>query len=556
MKKYINIIVIILLLSSINNSCTDRFDEINTSRRLVIRELVDINMMFTKVMVDAVLNYEDGFGQTGNYAGMSVSGANIPFQTGESNGIWNATYGNYATNLSDIIHICTIREKPEELINKKSIARIMKVWAFARCTDVYGDIPYFESCLPVEEAVTTPKYDLQKDIYADFFKELKEAVAEMDDSKPSFGDADIMFNGDLEKWKKFANSLRLRLALRVRYADEAMAKAQMADLNENNLITDSSDDAFVTNITDYPYHENDLYTDLVSRGATVIKGDVGKTFLDILKDNNDPRLPVFCDSVTAFFPNNPEYHYQKYRGRPLLSNTNTQAGYAYGLSTCSKWSDLHWVQIREYPLYRSSETYFILAEAALFNIKSGDAQAYFKKGIEIAMAEAKKMYDDAVPQLPKVVSLFMSGKSQSEVDAAVVRIISDKKIIQDSVDDFLANSSAVVLTGTSEQKLEQIMNQKLIAFFPQEQEAWSEQRRTGYPRILVENEYRRALPRRMPWPGNEQLTNFDQYSIALERIGGAGKDERSTNIWWLANPDPFKLHPSEVETRTAPWSTY
>lgn len=554
MKKYIKIIAVFSLVLLVGNSCTSEFDKMNTSRSLITQEVVDVNMMFTKVLADAVVNGENGFGQIGNYAGMSVSGANRPFQTGEDNGVWNAVYGNYARNLSDIVDICTKRDNAADLVNKKAIARIMRVWAFARCTDTYGDIPYFESCLPVEEAVRTPKYDLQKDIYTDFFKELKEAVAEMDDSKPTYGNADILYNGNIDKWKKFANSLRLRLALRVRYADAALATAQMSDLTEANLITSSGDDAFVSNVTDYPDHENDLYTDLVARKKTVVKAEVAKTFLDILNDNNDPRLHVFVDTVTANFPQVPDYVYKKYRGRPLLSGDIIESGYAYGNSTVSKWSDLFWVQIREFPLYRASETYFSLAEAALFNIKAGDAQAYYKKGVELAMADAKKMYNAAVPQLADVVALFNSGQPQTVIDTKLAQVIAEKEITQTQIDNFVGTAPVMTLTGTAEQKLEQIMNQKMIALFPQEHEGWAEQRRTGYPRILVETPYRNLLPRRMPWPGNEQLTNLVQYNIALENIGGEGKDERTTNVWWESN-STIKTAPGTVETRSAPWAS-
>jgi hypothetical protein len=558
MKNYIKVIVSILLVLVLSFSCTKDFEQMNTKRDLVIRELVDVNMIFTKVLVDAVVNGEGGLGGTGNWAGMSVSGASNPFITGENNGVWDATYGNSGRNLSDIVDICATRSNAAELVNKKSIARILKVWAFARCTDTYGDIPYFESCLPVEQAVTTPKYDLQKDIYADFFKELKEAVAEFDPSKQSFGSADVLYNGDIEKWTKFANSLRLRLALRIRYADPVLAASQMADLTEADLITSSDDNASISNIKDYPDHENYRYTDLVARKATVIKGDVAKTFLDILIDNNDPRLHVYADTVTALFPEIPDYVYKKWRGRPLLSGDSQQEGYAYGNSTVCKWSDLLWVQIQKFPLYKASETYFNLAEAALFNLKPGDAQAYYRTGVELAMADAKQLYDDAVPQLPSVVALFNSGKTQEEIDAALALVISQKEITQAQIDDFLTTAPVMTLTGSDENKLEQIINQKIIALFPQEHEGWCEQRRTGYPRILVgvdNSPLHGKMPRRMPWPGSEQLVNSAQYKIALERIGGAGKDERTTNIWWEANPDPYKVHPGTVETRNSPWGS-
>ncbi len=559
MKKYIKIITVFSLVLLFINSCTDDFDRMNTSRSLVIQELVDVNMLFTRVLAESIVNGESGLGTTGNWAGMSVSGANRPFATGEDNGVWGSTYGNVARNLSDIIDICTKRENAADLVNKKAIARIMKVWTFARCTDTYGDIPYFESCLPVEKAITTPKYDLQKDIYIDFFKELKEAVAEMDDSKPGFGDADILFHGNLTKWKKFANSLRLRLALRVRYADAAMATAQMSDLTEADLITARSEDASIYNITDYPEHENDRYTDLVARQATVEKAIVAKTFLDILKNNNDPRLHVFADTVSAWFPQTPGYEdvpYFGYRGRPLLSGENPQEGYAYGDNTVSKLSDIFWVQIQEFPLYKASETYFNLAEAAVFGIKSGNAQAYYKKGIEMAMAHTKELYENAVPQLPEVVSLFKAGQSQEQKDKYLTDLLAEKQLTQTQIEDFLNNEPVVNLSGSNEQQLEQIINQKIIALFPQEFEGWCEHRRTGYPRILVgvENSPLKGhMPRRMPWPGSEQLINGEQYQIALDRIGGAGKDDRNTTFWWEANPNPFKVHPETVETRTTPW---
>jgi hypothetical protein len=553
MKTHIKIITLFSLMLLLGNSCTDDFDQLNTSRSLITEDVADVDMMFTRVLATTIVESpEHGFGYFGIYAGYSPAGASVPFELSENNGVWNETYGNSGRNLSDIINICTKRENAPDLVNKKAIARIMRVWAFSRCTDVYGDIPYFEACLPVDEAITTPKYDKQQDIYADFFKELKEAVAEIDDSKPKYGNADILYKGNLTKWKKFANSLRLRLALRVRYADAAMATEQMADLTEADLITARADDAFIHNIDDYPNHQNTQYNDVLSRKNGVDKKAVGKTFLDILKDNNDPRLPVFVDTVKIVIDGVPPFGY---RGMPLLSGDEPTEGYAYSNFTVSQWSDLFWVKIQELPLYKASETYFNLAEAALFGLKSGDAQAYYKKGIELAMAHSKEMYEKAVPQLSEVVDLFKGGGGKA-TEAEIAAVIEEKKITQAEIDDFLASNPVVTLSGTPEQKLEQIINQKSIALFPMELQSWCEHRRTGYPRILVGVEtspLQGHMPRRMPWPTSEQNINGEQYQIALEAIGGEGKDARTTSFWWEANPDPYKQHPGTVETRTTPW---
>ncbi len=564
MKTYIKITGVLSLVLLMATSCTDDFEEMNTPKDLVTEEVVDMDMLFARVLSRAVIvNEESGFGTVGNWSGMSISGANRPFAQGESNAVWNRTYGDYGRNLSDIIHIASTREDSENLVNKKAVARILKVWAFAKATDTYGDIPYSESALPVEEAITTPKYDEQKDIYADFFKELREAVNEMDASKPKFTDSDFMYNGNLDKWKKFANSLRLRLALRVRYADEALAREQMADLDEADLITSNADNASMYNIDDYPGHENDRYRDLLARKATVIKPTVPKTFVDILKHNDDPRLQVYADTARAAYPQSPGYEhidYFGYRGRPLIAGDDIQASYAYCCSSTSQWSDLLYVQIQEQPLYKASETYYNLAEAALFGLKGSpdDAQDHFKKGLELALLHTKQMYENAVPQLPEVVTLFNTGDSEEEINAKIADVIADKEITQEDIDNFL-ETDAAVLNGTQEEKLEQIINQKMVAFFPMEHQAWVEKRRTGYPRIQVVGtnlEMDGRIPRRIIWPGSEQLINGNQYQIALARYGGAGSDKRTTRMWWDANPDPYKPHPEPVERIDLPWEDW
>ncbi len=93
--------------------------------------------------------------------------------------------------------------------------------------------------------VYSPKYDTQESIYKDLLKELREAAAQLDDNKDAYGSADILYGGNVAKWRKFANSLRLRLALRVRYVDPALAAQEMSDLNESNLITSAEDIAYI-----------------------------------------------------------------------------------------------------------------------------------------------------------------------------------------------------------------------------------------------------------------------------------------------------------------------
>ena len=122
-----------------------------------------------------------------------------------------------------------------------------------------GMFPIPSLAYPRNMAIYQPKYDTQESIYKDLFKELKEAAAQLDEGKESYGSADLIYGGDVAKWRKLANSLRLRLALRVRYVDANLAREQLSDLTEADLMTALEDDAYIQNNTDYPDHLNPRY---------------------------------------------------------------------------------------------------------------------------------------------------------------------------------------------------------------------------------------------------------------------------------------------------------
>ena len=129
---------------------------------------------------------------------MTVRQDNAPFVDDFDDGAWYTTYTSLTNNLAAIIR--KTADNPD-LVNKKAIARILKVWVFSQTTDIYGDIPYFEANKVPDEAITSPKYDTQQSIYEDFFKELKEAAAELDAGKESYGSADFYYGGDVANGK-------------------------------------------------------------------------------------------------------------------------------------------------------------------------------------------------------------------------------------------------------------------------------------------------------------------------------------------------------------------
>ena len=551
------------LVLSVTISCTDDYLALNSDKGLITEDLVQVNQIFTGVLNGAIVDGPDGFGTIGNYSGMSVSGANVPFVDIPSGGEWSSYYTNRGRNLSNIIYLCK-KQDEAKYVNKIAIARILKAHFTSIATDSYGDIPYSESFLPLDQVILSPKYDKQKDIYTDLFKELKEAAAQLDKTKPSadgYGNADILYKGNIDKWVKLANSIRLRLAMRVRYADRALAIANVSDLSESNLITSIADNAVINTAADLPENYNPLYnTQLNNNVATRRnygingKPDVPKTFLDILKNNNDPRLKVYADTAKAAFTGTARADFRRfgYRGRPLLGDCPGEQKNPYGLLTVSKWSDLLWVKIVEKPLFRSSETYFLLAEAAQFGLKgtAADAQTYYKKGLQLALEQSKGFYDLAAPQLPEVIKFFRA----TETDAQIAEEVAFHKITTPEITAFLTTPAAT-LTGTDEEKLEQIINQKMVSLFPDEYEAWAEYRRTGYPRILVGDDQQTLkgqIPRRMGYPTEEATLNGANYQVAVDALGGV--NTRKARVWWDAKtPIPIYPHPETVETRAKAW---
>jgi hypothetical protein len=555
-------ISLVLLTILMVNACTDDFKEMNTNPTLLSEELVTPEFLLSGVQYEASAaagaNASIGASDAGNHAGMSVRGDNAPFVDHFDDGAWYANYTWLSNNLAAIIR--KTKDDPE-LVNKKAIARIMKVWVNSQTTDIYGDMPYFEANKSPEESISSPKYDTQEEIYRDFFKELKEATAELDAGKESFGDADLYYGGDVAKWRKFANSLRLRLALRVRYVDAQLATENLNGLQEADLITSRSDDAVIFTADDIEAHRNAGWnrikngTDPADRQQYVAHQLVGKALLDALvgtsspSDPLDPRTKVIADSATLDGTKlNPPHAPFGYRAQPLLGNVPVENKYPYGSGSTSLFSLFWYVPVIEQPILRSSEVYFALAEAALFNLRAGDASAYFKKGIEASVMEVKSLYDNGKARMPELLELVYGPAFDVE------SFMDYKEMKQSEIDAFLA-SPATVLTGSNEEKLEQIINQKMIALYPNELEGWSEWRRTGYPRVLVAANEQSTLhgvsPRRKHYPNNEGLINSANYKAALDRMGGT--DDLLKRVWWDANPNAPHAAVGTVESRATPW---
>lgn len=382
-----------------------------------------------------------------------------------------------------------------------AIATVVKVFGMSRITDMYGPIVYskFGTGLQVE-------FDSQEDVYRQFFAELDNAISILSISDGSIlEEYDHVYQGDVKKWAKFANTLRLRLAMRVSNVDEALGRqeAEAAINGTAGMIENVSDNAYL--------HQG---SSLVFRNPL---WEVSESFNDMrmsatmdcyLNGYQDPRLQAYFRPAT----NNGEYHGVRNGVNNISKNSyqNVSSGINYDENDDMKWLE-------------SSETNFLLAEAALrWGIGSKSAKDYYEEGIRQSFAAVGASgADDYIAdaeKLPQTSWKNPSNNRNTNVTTSQVTIAWDD-------------------AATTEKKLERIMVQKWIALFPDGQEAWSEIRRTGYPTIVTIESNQSGgevangeVISRLKFPQSEYSDNSKNTKAAVDLLGG--RDIAGTRLWW------------------------
>lgn len=476
-------------------SCTDDFDELNTNPKLVTDEIIKPGLMLTYVLKNSSFEIMNQ-GRVGEYSGYTSRGDSGQPLTFGNFGSFNG-YTDHIVNLAAIIRL-TQDEPTQSHMN--AIARIWKVWVFHRMTDAYGDIPYSEVAQSVDKVIISPAYDTQESIYTDLLNELKEAAAQLNSGtdQESFGAADVVYGGDADSWKRFANSLRLRLAIRVRYADASLAQTHISEVLGSDLITSNSQSAVVTSEGEGAVdlsNTNPLYQNFVNGNAGAGNATVvGITLTENLLSTDDPRMPVYLK------PNiNDEYI-----GRAINMDPDEKEAY----TEVARMDDAFIQAEFDFNAMLAAEVSFLRAEAALAGLSSENANDLFKEGIQLSM-------------------------EQYGVDTG-------------DITTFLA-SAAGSLAGTEEEKLEQIIVQKYLALFGDSYEAWTEHRRTGYPRQWIGSlsalDTDNAMPRRSAYPLGEYNLNGENVKVAASRL--VGGDLLTSRVWWDAKAGvPFD-HPKQ-----------
>lgn len=391
---------------------------------------------------------------------------------------WAGFYGDALEDFQKIIEQGDSLARP----NWTAIGTIMQQWTFQIVTDTWGDVPYSEALLG--SANTTPKYDAQKDIYYGMMAKLATASSIVQPGGVSFGGEDAIYAGDMVEWRKFSNSLRLRMAMRISNVDPTKAKTEFlaALAAPGGVFTSNADNAALHYSGSVPsdnpiyavFHEGQRYDQVIS-----------KTMVDSLARLNDPRLPVYADPA----PNG-------------CAGGGVYCGYPNGTVTASDFQALSPIgaAFKENPAAPSymmtlSEVLFLKAEAAAKGWIAGSAATYYQEGIRASMEQY--------------------GIANAAIDA------------------YLAQPSVAYLG------LRSIYMQKWIALYgngPEQFASWRRETVNGgqhAPYLTpAPNATPSVIPYRVYYPASEQSTNSDNWAAAVAANGGGTLIDK--RVWWAS----------------------
>ncbi|MDT0675459.1 RagB/SusD family nutrient uptake outer membrane protein [Autumnicola musiva] len=402
----------------------------------------------------------------------------------------------------------------EELPQVYAVATIVKIEALHRITDMYGPLPY----LNFGSGALQNDYDSQQEIYYSFFDELNEAIEILTNFNIGSPDAtvlddyDYIYNGNVEQWIRFGNSLKLRLAIRIVDVDpsKAQTEAESAISHPMGVMTSASDIAALNRGDDFNYN-HPLY--IISHNFDDVR--MGAEMESYLEGYNDPRIAQYFD------PNQDG----EYIGIRNGININSKSDYADGPFSnlnISANADIIWMN--------PAEVYFLRAEGNLrgWNM-GGEARDLYEEGIRIsfnisgASGNVEAYLSDGTSQPIGYTDPVSNGNSVG----ASSDLVSDITIQWDDMASF-------------EKNLERIITQKWIAIYPDGQEAWSEFRRTGYPHVfpVVINNSGGLIStseqiRRLPFPSQEYQNNSAGVNVGVSLLRGA--DNGGTRLWWDVN---------------------
>lgn len=509
-------IFILFLSSMVFISCTKNYEKINTDKSS-ISDIgpAELPFLFSKAIASVPWNdqtaqnlYADQYAQYFACIASYFPTDRLVMDMGWLASAFDPIYTEIVPQLQSIF------EATDSSSSEYALANIWWVYSFHRVTDYWGPIPYFNAGKP---GASVP-YDSQEDIYNDFFKRLTKSVAilKTKTNEHPFESFDLLYGGDVNKWIKFANTLRLRLALRVSKVNPELARMEAESAYDDGVMTVSPDD-------DALAKRNSIDRNRISIMSEWNEFRMSAAMETFLKGYSDPRISVY------FIP---------------TVNTNTFEGLRNGLTPTQLtqpvnsananshvgplWSNPKSGGIADYlstpqNVMCAAETYFLRAEGALLGWNMGGTpKDLYEQGISNSMAQW---------------GIIDNNKIQTYINNTSVPTAPQDYLNSPAISNVPVKFEA----ADKNIQAEQIATQKWLALFPDGVEAWADYRRSHlvklYPIANSDNpditDPTQKWIRRVPFLLSEKQTNGAEIEKAIQLLGG--QDKITTPLWWDKN---------------------
>lgn len=378
-------------------------------------------------------------------------------------------YGLYQgplMNLETVLRSDELTATDGPVVNQLAVAKILKAYFFWNITDRWGDVPYSESLMGADDF--TPAYDTQESIYNSLFQLLEEANNMI---VPGGITNDIVYNGDMEKWRKLGNTIRMLMALRLSEVAPEKGREEFNEALASGILESNDDNLVFRHLAD-ANNQNYWYSQVIDRNREWWALTVN--LVEEMKPVNDPRLSVYGD---------PARETGEFVGMEFgdTENLGTEQYSLLGSEIIAQDAPVY--------LVTYAQALFAIAEGAERGWVAEDPQPYYNMAVENSI-------------------LQWTGSSAG-------------------VDEFLAQTE---IAFNAANPIERIAEQRWVHLFMNGYEAWSEWRRTGFPNDMVQPEGN-PVPTRLAYPDNEVFINADNYGEAAERQFG-GEDSIYGKVWW------------------------
>ena len=508
MKKLYKYGILVLLLTAVTSCEEDLADlNVNDIDPTVIDPAFQLNnAILESSFPNSALVYDIGIVQQIISPNSGVlTGANYNQDNRNSTeDMWQEYFRNVIRNTRDVIR--RIDTDEPDRVNLKQMARIIQARAFMVLTDTYGDIPFTEAGMAFPDQVLLPSYDAQENIYPALISEIEEASIALDEDG-IVETTDILYEGNIEQWRKLGYSLLLRMGMRLSKVDPTTAEQVVQRAFQGGVIDSNTDNMLIRHDANYNNDHGRLLNATEANNFYLTE-----PFVDFLKNSNDPRLQAIAvtyvgaasgpDQVTGpdgNGSNDPNIQV----GMPMGHDNNSIVGVAANLGLTSFYefaqADRTRVVKQETPMFlvTAAQTQLLLAEAAERGWVAGSPEDYYNAGVRAHM-EQMGLYDAG------------SAIATADVDAYL------------NANPFSPASA-----------LEQINNQYWVASFLNGPEAFANFRRSGFPDLapnpFPSQDISGDFIRRLTYPNSEISVNTDNVNAAIAR---QGPDNLDTRVWW------------------------